>query len=1347
MLCSRYCWCEEAFYVSYGKCLWFHNKQPQASRSHIQNSLHGSSISIGPQRVVVQTKSADSMPDDSAAAPSDEAPRVPPLPRCVSFETTSHTSDSTEPPGAAPDGRLMDLNQDIDSAVGVLPPPPTRQSTQSSATPPPTRQSSQSSADDGAMNPTWEQRERGEPPRRSGWAMVRRQWSMPSSDVERLTQSAPSRFQELHRQLSRARSVSDALINPVELMDRLADVVQSRLTRPESRGAARLRGVGRIVIASLRMARLGSKPDVPPLAAEEDEQHEEEHDEYLAFLGREVELVGLGGEHARLNGSRCRAVRWDAEKERMGVALLGAGATAAGSGAAHGLLFIRLVNLRLDDETSRSTNAWGQEAARLRWRSDLLILADAAAEALIKLAGRYPAEICMLRACAASEHARMWCGRDAYLASAQVASVRRDVLGERAYELESARIKCAKLKGSGTLSSGLSYRDACIRVNNEYNSLVRQANAAEENRQLAIQAAEAAKAAAEGIERADLPQRLGSHLSAHAAWHDARLRPWRHYEGFAAAAASAVVGAVARNACTTLLRSLGGVGAAEASPAWIVLLAPILASVPQLKLDARWVRRTVPRLLLTDSGAPQTTTNGGGTAGGVDGHQGAPASSTLWLHLPRAYAEPTTRPWDLIRRLLPSSHPLHEGRSLVASLRATSLVALVTVGLPYYLMPLPDLSVSLVVDRIWLGCSSWLPAALLGTLTSRALRRVYGRLRADVLAPLVLGAPLDVHEKRLCTAEERAQANGLALVDVGMMQRVATRAAAAAVEANADAAGFGAPPMLARQSSMKAKLAAKDVLAPKRTRLFQRIRRSLEQQLRGRPPTPPVLFVRRNAPHETLSRVAALPASKLRIIRVKTVIGLSPHRRSTWEAAVDYGGPFRETLRLLSDFLSDADARAGLLQPTADGSLLPAPAAEAERASLSSEEAAEVDVVIPIRPDEDGRDGEARGGSLRDDEHGCVRGVFLAFCPPCPREGRVAVVPAALSAYLRQGDAVLSVNGRPLTAEAADPGDGAAPVLPWPIAKHEGKAGSLRLRLRRGLKPHHPNWRSELRGLGRVLALAVLNETPLDVCLSRCLYKVLLHEPITPEDVRRVDADFARHRVYALLQDGGVAAMEAVLMDELRFVAVAHEGDGDADGEELLPGGAAMRVTEDNKHFFCALLVEHYLVGFVRAELAVLAEGFFDVIPAAVLRGDVTVPALTALDLELICAGLPGIDMDDWEAHTHWIRQGPDGMAELPIHEYAQLRHMFFCALRAMDLDERARVLSFATGSGRLPAAGFRALKPPFSVEVLPNSTTDHLPQAHTCFNNIGIPLYESEEQLAERLRRAVASDVGFGFA
>ena len=122
--------------------------------------------------------------------------------------------------------------------------------------------------------------------------------------------------------------------------------------------------------------------------------------------------------------------------------------------------------------------------------------------------------------------------------------------------------------------------------------------------------------------------------------------------------------------------------------------------------------------------------------------------------------------------------------------------------------------------------------------------------------------------------------------------------------------------------------------------------------------------------------------------------------------------------------------------------------------------------------------------------------------------------------------------------------------------------------------------------------------------------------------------------------------------------------------------------------------------------------------------------------------GLPGIDLADWRAHTKWHMRG----AALGDAEHTPLREALWEVLLGMDVEDRAKVLAFSCGSGRLPAGGFGALKPPFNVEVLPASSTDHLPNAHTCFNALCLPPYESAAQLEARLRAAIACDAGFGF-
>ena len=98
---------------------------------------------------------------------------------------------------------------------------------------------------------------------------------------------------------------------------------------------------------------------------------------------------------------------------------------------------------------------------------------------------------------------------------------------------------------------------------------------------------------------------------------------------------------------------------------------------------------------------------------------------------------------------------------------------------------------------------------------------------------------------------------------------------------------------------------------------------------------------------------------------------------------------------------------------------------------------------------------------------------------------------------------------------------------------------------------------------------------------------------------------------------------------------------------------------------------------------------------------------------------------------------------------------------------ERARLLQFATGSSRVPIAGFSALRGTYSriflalttflgatnkdmntiklfTLVLVEADSDSLPKAHTCFNRIDIPLYESKSKFKLKLMQAINETIGF---
>lgn len=90
--------------------------------------------------------------------------------------------------------------------------------------------------------------------------------------------------------------------------------------------------------------------------------------------------------------------------------------------------------------------------------------------------------------------------------------------------------------------------------------------------------------------------------------------------------------------------------------------------------------------------------------------------------------------------------------------------------------------------------------------------------------------------------------------------------------------------------------------------------------------------------------------------------------------------------------------------------------------------------------------------------------------------------------------------------------------------------------------------------------------------------------------------------------------------------------------------------------------------------------------------------------------------------------------------------------LRSFSQEERALFLQFVTGTAKVPLDGFKALQGSDGVKRF-NIHKAHngahlLPTAHTCFNQLDLPEYSTEEVLREKLLVAIKEGgQGFGFA
>jgi len=265
------------------------------------------------------------------------------------------------------------------------------------------------------------------------------------------------------------------------------------------------------------------------------------------------------------------------------------------------------------------------------------------------------------------------------------------------------------------------------------------------------------------------------------------------------------------------------------------------------------------------------------------------------------------------------------------------------------------------------------------------------------------------------------------------------------------------------------------------------------------------------------------------------------------------------------------------------------------------------------------------------------------------------------------------------------------------------------------------------RFAGRVFGKALLDGHVVPVHLTQPLYKHMLGEPVSIRDLEFVDKDLynnlkwiATHSVDDLCLDFTVTTMEFGVPKTV----------------DLKPNGAHIPVTDANKAEYAQLRLRHTMLDAVQQQLACLLQGLYEVIPQSLLS------AFDFQELELLAAGLPQVDMEDWQAHTTY--QGE-------FSESHQVVRWFWEVVGGeFSQEQKARLLQFATGTSGVPVEGFKGLQgSDGNVRLFclqPVSPSNPYPRAHACFNRIDLPVYASKDDLRKYLSLVIEMQVvGFG--
>lgn len=273
------------------------------------------------------------------------------------------------------------------------------------------------------------------------------------------------------------------------------------------------------------------------------------------------------------------------------------------------------------------------------------------------------------------------------------------------------------------------------------------------------------------------------------------------------------------------------------------------------------------------------------------------------------------------------------------------------------------------------------------------------------------------------------------------------------------------------------------------------------------------------------------------------------------------------------------------------------------------------------------------------------------------------------------------------------------------------------------------NHLSYFKFVGRVIAKAVYDNKLLECYFTRSFYKHILGKPVKYTDMESEDYSFYQGLVFLL--EHGVRALGY----ELTFSVEVQEF-GVTEVRDLKPGGRHLPVTEETTQEYVRLVCQEKMTGAIRRQLNAFLEGFYEIIPKRLIG------IFNEQELELLISGLPSIDVDDLRAHTEY-------------HKYQATSlqiQWFWRALRSMDQADRAKFLQFVTGTSKVPLQGFAALEGMNGVQRFQihrdDRSTDRLPSAHTCFNQLDLPAYETYDKLRTMLLKAIQECTeGFGFA
>jgi len=260
--------------------------------------------------------------------------------------------------------------------------------------------------------------------------------------------------------------------------------------------------------------------------------------------------------------------------------------------------------------------------------------------------------------------------------------------------------------------------------------------------------------------------------------------------------------------------------------------------------------------------------------------------------------------------------------------------------------------------------------------------------------------------------------------------------------------------------------------------------------------------------------------------------------------------------------------------------------------------------------------------------------------------------------------------------------------------------------------------------VGIMLGLAIYNTVILDVHFPMVVYRKLLGRKGTFQDLQELDPSLWKGLKELL--EYPEADVEETLMQTFRIsykdvFGVVYDHD-------LKENGSSCNVNQHNRQEFVDLYANYLLNECIGRQFAAFRRGFAMVTDESPLN-----LLFRPEEVEQLVCGSHVFDFEELQNATKYDG-GFSAQTETIQH--------FWSIVHELSVEDKRRLLQFATGSDRAPVGGLGRLK---LIIARNGADSDRLPMAHTCYNFLLLPEYGDREKLKERLMKAIDYSKGFG--